>query len=426
MSDRSSVWPTVRLKYLATVNDETLKESTDPDYELAYLDIGSVGSQGELSPPTNLTFEKAPSRARRIARDGDVIISTVRTYLTAIASIKDAPDNLVVSTGFAVVRPRPSKLDPHFCKYALRDPGFISNVKRLSVGVSYPAINVSDLVGIKIPAPPLDQQRAIAAHLDLETARLDTLADGYRHLIERLAEKRRALVARAVTRGLDAEAETEDSGVEWLGEVPAHWEVMPLKRVAQVRGGLAKGRQPSGPEVMTVPYLRVANVQDGYLDLETITEIEIEAPELERYLLQKGDLLMNEGGDSDKLGRGAVWNGSIDPCIHQNHVFAVRCHGINPEWLALLSGIDASKAYFEIQGKQTTNLASISSSNLRELPVLVPPPAEQTEIVAHVKYQSAAFNALAAEAEAALALLAERRGALIAEAVSGKNTAATA
>ncbi|GIX39126.1 MAG: hypothetical protein KatS3mg128_0175 [Silanimonas sp.] len=94
-----------RLKYAATINDEALSESTDADFELAYIDIGNVDSQGRVHDIVNYRFEDAPSRARRIVRNGDVIISTVRTYLQAIAPIENPPDNLIVSTGFAVVRP---------------------------------------------------------------------------------------------------------------------------------------------------------------------------------------------------------------------------------------------------------------------------------------------------------------------------------
>lgn len=104
--------------------------------------MDSYGTIGEI---TRYAFAAAPSRARRIVRDGDVIISTVRTYLQAIAAISDPPTNLIVSTGFAVIRPRPGVLDPNYCRYALRESRFLWEVQGRSVGVSYPAINSSDL-----------------------------------------------------------------------------------------------------------------------------------------------------------------------------------------------------------------------------------------------------------------------------------------
>lgn len=222
-------FPTRRLKYAATINDEALSESTDGGFELAYIDIGNVGSEGRVHDIVNFRFEGAPSRARRIVRDGDVIVSTVRTYLQAIVPIENAPSNLIVSTGFAVVRPSDS-LDYTFCKYALRANRFLWEVETRSTGVSYPAINASDLVDIKISMPKLRVQRLIAEYLDRETARIDGLIAEKERMLALLEEKRAALVSRVVTRGLDPNAPLKPSGQKWLGEIPAHWHVCQLKR----------------------------------------------------------------------------------------------------------------------------------------------------------------------------------------------------
>jgi type I restriction enzyme S subunit len=117
-----------RLKYVASLNDEALPETTDPDFELLYIDIGNVDSEGRIHEVATYRFGTAPSRARRRVRHGDVIISCVRTYLQAIAHIEDPPDNLIVSTGFAVVRPRHGILEPAFCKFVLREPTFLHEV----------------------------------------------------------------------------------------------------------------------------------------------------------------------------------------------------------------------------------------------------------------------------------------------------------
>ena len=193
-----------------------------------------------------------------------------------------------------------------------------------------------------------------------------------------------------------------------------------LKFLAEVHGGIAKGRDVSNVMTIQVPYIRVANVQAGYLDLDEITMIDIEPHELERYALRAGDVLMNEGGDFDKLGRGAIWRGEIDPCIHQNHVFAVRPHNIEPEWLTLVTSADYGRFFFMSYAKQSTNLASISSTNLQEIPVVCPPPDERARIVEHVNTEVGQLNTLTAEATRAIGLLKERRAALISAAVTGK------
>lgn len=208
------------------------------------------------------------------------------------------------------------------------------------------------------------------------------------------------------------------SGVEWLGEVPAHWDIARLKFVAHVQTGVAKGKDNTAKSTIQVPYLRVANVQDGYFDLDDVALIEIPEADLPRYQLQAGDVLMNEGGDFDKLGRGHIWDGSISPCIHQNHVFAVRPHGVSPEWLNTVTGSKYAQFYFMSRSKQSTNLASISSTNVMELPVVMPPQPERQAIVSFLTRETAKIDALVAEQEKLIALLKEKRQAVISHAVT--------
>jgi type I restriction enzyme S subunit len=268
--------------------------------------------------------------------------------------------------------------------------------------------------------PPIDEQCLIAAFLDHETAKIDALVAEQQRLLELLKEKRQAVISHAVTKGLNPDAPMKDSGVEWLGEVPAHWEVAELKRLASVQTGVAKGKDLSGRTTITVPYLRVANVQDGYLDLEEVAEIEIPVEELDRYRLQQGDVLMNEGGDFDKLGRGCTWDGRIDPCISQNHVFAVRPHRVRSEWLNAFTGSSSAQFFFMSRSKQSTNLASISSTNLMNLPVTVPPDEEQASILEFLALQDSSSSELSLGVSRAISLLQERRSALISAAVTGQ------
>lgn len=163
--------------------------------------------------------------------------------------------------------------------------------------------------------------------------------------------------------------------------VPEGWKKVPLETIAEVRSGVAKGK--SGlKDPITVQYLRVANVQDGHINLNDVKDIQIERHQLERYSLKFGDVLMNEGGDFDKLGRGDVWLAQIKPCLHQNHVFAVRPipQEMDSFYLAALAASSYGKKYFLSCAKRSTNLASINSTQLKEFPVLVPPLPEQKKI----------------------------------------------
>lgn len=197
-----SGWEARRLKFAATYNDEALPENTDPDYEMAYVDISSVDLVAGITAVETHSFEEAPSRARRIVRDGDTIVSTVRTYLKAIAAIDSPPENMIVSTGFAVIRPL-EFVDSSFLGYALQGAGFINQVVAHSLGVSYPAINPSTLVCLPICYPKSkEEQQHVAAFLDWKIAQIDALI-AKEFAATLLTEYRSALITAATTGKID-------------------------------------------------------------------------------------------------------------------------------------------------------------------------------------------------------------------------------
>lgn len=165
-------------------------------------------------------------------------------------------------------------------------------------------------------------------------------------------------------------------------DIPTGWQQVSLFEVAEIRSGLAKGKKNIANPI-TLPYLRVANVQDGYLDLREIKEITLNQNEIQRYLLHDEDVLLTEGGDFDKLGRGALWKSQILNCLHQNHIFAVRVkkEKLLPKFLSYQTASLYGKKYFLRCSKQSTNLASINSSQLKQFPVLLPSLSEQQKIV---------------------------------------------
>ncbi len=313
-------------------------------------------------------------------------------------------------------------IDIRFAHHLFRSVLFQEEYYRYGKGIVADlwSTNYSEMKNIYLGLPNIREQRQIALFLDNETAKIDALIAEQEKLITLLAEKRQAVISHAVTKGLNPDVPMRDSGIKWLGEVSAHWEVTRLKFVATVQTGIAKGKDNQGKETISVPYLRVANVQDGFLALDEVSTIEIEPEQLSRYRLQPGDVLMNEGGDFDKLGRGAIWHGEIQDCIHQNHVFAVRPHAVEPAWLNQITSSQYAQFYFMGRSKQSTNLASISSTNIMELPILMPHSGERSEIVAFVEAEATRLDALRTVAEHAIELLKERRAALISAAVTGK------
>lgn len=273
---------------------------------------------------------------------------------------------------------------------------------------------------LRIPAPGLDAQEKIVEYLNQECSHIETIISKQEHLINLLEEKRISIISHAVTKGLDPDAPIKHSGIDWIGTIPKNWVITRLKFVGTVQTGIAKGKNYTNQKTISVPYLRVANVQNGFLSLDNVANIEISQEEHQRYLLRVGDVLMNEGGDYDKLGRGTIWRGEIENCIHQNHVFAVRPHAVTSEWLNLFASSSSAQFYFMSLSKQSTNLASISSTNLMELPIVLPPADEQASILAYLDRETAKIDAIINRTHQAITLAKEHRSAIISAAVTGK------
>ena len=221
-------WAEAPLSTLVRINAEKLPDATDPDFEIEYVDIGNVDQTAGILSTERYRFEDAPSRARRRVHRGDTLISTVRTYLKAVARVVDPPDNLIASTGFAVLSPR-SNCDPGYLYRLVQSEPFVQKVVAHSTGVSYPAINAPELGRLTVPVPPLDEQRAIARFLCEQTARIDRLIAEKTRLIGLLTEKRAAVITHAVTKGLDPAAKIKPTVIGWLGAIPAHWSLKRLK-----------------------------------------------------------------------------------------------------------------------------------------------------------------------------------------------------
>lgn len=197
---------------------------------------------------------------------------------------------------------------------------------------------------------------------------------------------------------------------------------MRLHEIAEVVGGVTKDTaKQSDPSIPLVPYLRVAHVQRGWLDLNDVSEIRVTEDRAKRLALKHGDVLLNEGGDRDKLGRGWVWEGQIDGCIHQNHVFRVRIIDdvLHPKLLAWHAN-SFGKSWFERNGSQTTNLASISLTKIKQLPVPVPPREDQRTLFEHIDDQLSIVRRTVATVRKSAARASHLRQALLAEAFAGR------
>ena len=260
----------------------------------------------------------------------------------------------------------PSILNQDYLYHFL--PKALLKIHSETPAVTVKHLSVKTIKEIEIPIPPLAEQKRLAAILD----KADAIRRKRQQAIE-LADK----FLRSVFLDMFGDPVTNPKG----------WDEQELSEIALVQSGVTKGRKLEDKKTVSVPYMRVANVQDGYLNLDDIQEIEVLETDIEKYRLHKGDLLLTEGGDPDKLGRGSIWQEQIENCIHQNHIFCVRPNKdiVLPIFLSAQIGSSRGKRYFLQVGKQTTGIATINKTVLCKYPALMPPIELQREFAKRVE-----------------------------------------
>lgn len=404
-------WEVKPICRVASCNDDSLPENVQPDQVLRYVDISSVNHTDGITEVAEIRFADAPSRARRRAKAGDVVISTVRTYLKAVAAVTETHADCTYSTGFAVLRPRPSEVEPEFLKWLALNDLVIQAIEAHSEGLSYPAINATELVKLKTVVPPLAEQTIIAAALDRETARIDALIAKKTRFIELLKEKRQALITHGVTKGLDQNVRMKDSGVAWIGEVPEHWEIVPST------------------------WLFVESNERAHADDEHLSATQkygvIPLAEYERL---EGRQVTHAVKNLEQRKHVEVDNFVISMRSFEGGIERVRARGcVRSSYVVLLAEPAADVGFFTyllksstyIQGLQATSSfvrdgQDLSYANFRQVKMPAPSISEQRVIAAHLDRGVSRIDALAAKTERSIALLKERRSALITAAVTGQ------
>lgn len=296
------------------------------------------------------------------------------------------------------------------------------NLSAYVTGTAQPKLSQSMMNKIPIPVAPPEQQTEIVAEIEKQFSRLDEAVANLQRVKANL-KRYKASVLKAAVEGRLVETEAsiaqregrsyetgeqllrrilEERRAKWSGKgkykeplapvtddlpvLPEGWTWARLDSLAALKGGITVDSKRVDPSSRSVPYLRVANVQRGFIDLTEVKQINASPADIEELCLKHGDVLFNEGGDRDKLGRGWIWEGQLDDCIHQNHVFRARMYlGAMSPKLVSWWGNSFGKDYFLRVGKQTTNLASINLGKLSEFPVPVPPREEQLRMVQEIE-----------------------------------------
>ena len=414
-------WKVRRLKDWLQVNEAVLPEDTDPDYMFEYLDIGSVGTGRLVQSPQKLRFEGSPSRAKRLVRAGDTIVSTVRTYLKAVWHAEDPRGDLVASTGFAVLSPQ-SGTCAKFVSYVCQSEPFIARITRDSVGVAYPAIAETRLANFRVGVPPYSEQAAIVRLLDHADDRIQRYIRAKEKLIALLEEQKQAIIHQAVTGQIDVRTGRrypayKDSGVEWLGEVPEHWEVAALRfRYSQCLGKMLDTKSMTGAHGLS--YLRNVDVQWDHINVEDLPAMDILPTEYERFTVQTGDLLVCEGGE---VGRCAIWSGALTVCGFQKALHRLRPRDARrdlPRFLYHILWTAVHRNAFS-DGHLST-IAHLTGDKLRAHRFPFPPPNEQECLVGVLDRVLLDTDRAIRRIRRQVAVVREYRTRLIADVVTGK------
>ena len=347
---------------------------------------------------------------------GDILFGKLRPYLAKVLLAR-WPGEAVGD--FHVLRAKPSVF-PRFAQYLMLTRSFIDIVDGSTFGSKMPRAGWEFVGDMPLPIPSFDEQKSIVAFLDRETAKIDDLVAEQEQLITLLKEKRQAVISHAVTKGLDPSVPMKDSGVEWLGEVPAHWQVMPIKRDIEFVTSGARGWAENYTDEGDL-FIRIGNLtRDSIrLDLSDTQRVTVpESAEVARTQVRAGDVLFSI---TAFLGSVAVVPPGLGRAFVSQHVALVRPRGrqLQPEWIAYVTASDVGKTCLESLGYGGTKV-QLSLSDVSSLLVTVPPLCEQETLTRFLDRETTSFDALILEAQSAIALLQERRSALIFAAVTGQ------
>jgi type I restriction enzyme S subunit len=360
-----------------TIRPTTVEPRKSARARYRYIDISAIdNSSATITRARELRGIDAPTRARQLVRGGDTLYSTVRVYLKNVARVPIDLDGAVASTGFCVLRPN-DRIDSGFLFYWVQTAAFTAMAAAMQRGISYPAVNESELLTIAVPLPPRNEQSRIVAAIEelfskhhAGTGRLD------------LVHRRASVLMRQIIR----------SAVPLPG--PSSW----TSATVQDAGTVSLGRQRA-PRYHTGSrmrsYLRVANVFEDRIDTRDVMQMHFEDDEFERYRLVPGDVLLNEGQSPELLGRPALYRGAPENVAFTNSLLRFQPNpGVSPDWALLVFRRHLHSGRFRQESRITTNIAHLSAGRFKTVEFPIPPFVEQQRIVTETTAQLAGVETL--------------------------------
>lgn len=398
----------MRVMTLAEVCEINPRKSINlqAESEISFIPMEAVSVCGEIDTSRSIQVNKIKNYS--VFRENDVLFAKITPCMEngkgAIAvGLKNGWG--AGSTEFIVLRPNEGIVLPQWVYLFLSQKSFRLNCQQNMTGsAGQKRVPAKYLAKCKIPVPSITEQEQIISRIEELFSQLDKGVETLQKTKQQLAVYRQAAISSAFP-------QLNQNGWKRLDEI------------AEIIGGITKGRNLEGQDTIELPYLRVANVQNGYLDLSEIKTIVLKKTEKEKYLLKYGDVLYTEGGDRDKLGRGTVWYDEIEECVHQNHVFKARLdktHALS-EYVAYWSMSIFARNYFYAKGKQSVNLASINKSVLSALTLPVPSLVEQRQVITDIKERLSVCESIENTIDIALQQAEAMRQSILKQAFEGSS-----
>ena len=426
LGDVPSHWEIKPLKHLAAIDScgSYGVEAEEAEIALPVATTAQIDANGGFAVDRMPVRGFAPAEVQRFGcSDGDILVVKSSGSATNIISGKvglvDEATPLFVFSNFLMrVRPAKELATPKFIYALLRSQLTRQRVEQMCSTTTYPNLQVGEYCSAPLPIPPLPEQTAIAAFLDGETAKIDELVAEQRRLMELLKEKRQAVISHAVTKGLNPRAPMKPSGIEWLGDVPAHWEA---RRISSLSTKITNGYVGPTRDILKdegVRYLQSLHIKGNEIRFDTPYFVSEEwSLEHSKSILEAGDVLIVQTGD---IGQSAVVPKEFVGCnCHALIIVApVRSH-VDGSWISWV--LNSDYGFHTLLSIQTGALhPHLNCGDIKDVFIPLPPLAEQREIVSYIVEQVHRFDTLTAEAQRAIDLLQERRTALISAAVTGQ------
>ena len=379
------------------------KKDQDPNGTVRLIQLADIGDGVFKDKSSRFITENTAQELNCTYLESDDILVARLPEPLGRACLFPLRGKYITAVDVAIIRIANPDINNKYIMYMINSPAFRQNIKSFESGTTRKRISRKNLSKIEFELPPLPEQERIVARIEELFSDLDKAVETLNTTKQQLAVYRQAVISTSFPEL------TSSNSVR-------------LDEIAEISGGITKGRDLSQQKTITLPYLRVANVQNGYLDLSQMKDVEVKLNEVDKYLLQEGDVLYTEGGDRDKLGRGTVWKNEIPRCVHQNHVFKARLNQERalPQYVAYWSMSVYARDYFFKKGKQSVNLASINKTVLSALILPMPSLEEQASIINNIESRLSVCDQIEKTIEQSLQQAEALRQSILKQAFEGR------